>query len=176
MTSTAPHPSALGSAPAQKAEPSDICRNHASSSAATTLVLHPLRSSSMGRACHAGAVDVRLEPWGEEDLALLRALVGDPAMMEHLGGPESPEQVAERQARYVAPRSGSYAVVEAVTGERMGWSGVWPRTWRDEPIGEVGWSVLPGWQRRGVASRAIAALVAMERASGRHRALHAFPS
>ena len=33
--------------------------------------------------------DVRLEPWGEGDLALLRGLVGDPAMMVHLGGPES---------------------------------------------------------------------------------------
>ena len=121
-------------------------------------------------------MDVRLEPWGHADLALLQALVGDPAMMEHLGGPESPEAVAERQARYVAPGSGSYRVVDAATGDGVGWVGVWPRGWRDEPIGEVGWSVLPAWQRRGVASRATAALVAVVRASAEHRVLHAFPS
>jgi RimJ/RimL family protein N-acetyltransferase len=121
-------------------------------------------------------MDVRLEPWARDDLALLQALVGDPAMMEHLGGPESPEEVAERQARYVAPGSGSYRIVDLATGDGVGWVGVWPRRWRDGPIGEVGWSVLPACQGRGVASRATAALVALVRASGEHRVLHAFPS
>jgi hypothetical protein len=32
---------------------------------------------------------VRIVPWGAGDLALLERLVGDPEMMEHLGGPES---------------------------------------------------------------------------------------
>jgi RimJ/RimL family protein N-acetyltransferase len=45
--------------------------------------------------------DVRLEPWSEADLDLLRGLVGDPAMMEHLGGPETEAKVAERHGRYV---------------------------------------------------------------------------
>jgi hypothetical protein len=35
---------------------------------------------------------VRLEPWGEGDLPLLEKLMGDPAMTEHLGGPETPEE------------------------------------------------------------------------------------
>ena len=122
------------------------------------------------------AMDVRLEPWGEDDLPLLQTLVGDPAMMEHLGGAEPPEKVAERQARYVAAGSGSFKVVDAATGADVGWVGVWGRTWRDEPIGEVGWSVLPSAQGRGVATRATAALVAVVRASGAHRALLAFPS
>ena len=43
---------------------------------------------------------VRIEPWGEGDLPLLEALLGDPAMTEHIGGPESHEQLIERQARY----------------------------------------------------------------------------
>lgn len=30
---------------------------------------------------------VRIEPWGEWDLPLLQKCLGDPAMMEHLGGP-----------------------------------------------------------------------------------------
>jgi hypothetical protein len=35
-------------------------------------------------------VTVRIEPWTEDDLPLVQALVGDPVMMEHLGGPEDP--------------------------------------------------------------------------------------
>ena len=37
---------------------------------------------------------VHLEPWGPDDLRLLERLFGDPAMMAHLGGPESPEKIA----------------------------------------------------------------------------------
>ena len=33
---------------------------------------------------------VRIEPWAAGDLPLLEQLLGDPAMMEHLGGPETP--------------------------------------------------------------------------------------
>ncbi len=45
---------------------------------------------------------VAIEPWGEGDLPLLERLLGDPAMMEHLGGPESREKIAARHARYLA--------------------------------------------------------------------------
>jgi hypothetical protein len=45
----------------------------------------------------------RIEPWGDGDLPLLERLLGDPAMMAHLGGPESPERIAERQAEYRQP-------------------------------------------------------------------------
>jgi hypothetical protein len=38
----------------------------------------------------------RIEPWGEGDLPLLERLLADPAMMAHLGGPESREQIAKR--------------------------------------------------------------------------------
>jgi hypothetical protein len=44
-------------------------------------------------------IDVRIEPWDEGDLPLLEQLTGDPAMTEHLGGPEAPEKIAERHAR-----------------------------------------------------------------------------
>lgn len=43
---------------------------------------------------------VRLDPWGLDDLALLERLLGDPVMMEHLSGPESPDKTAERHLRY----------------------------------------------------------------------------
>ena len=43
---------------------------------------------------------VRIEPWEAGDLPLLEQLLGDSAMTEHLGGPESHEQLVERQRRY----------------------------------------------------------------------------
>ena len=46
-------------------------------------------------------MSVGLEPWTEADLPLVQALIGDPVMMEHLGGPEAPEKIVERHGRYV---------------------------------------------------------------------------
>ena len=45
---------------------------------------------------------VHLEVWGAGDFPLLELLMGDPAMTEHLGGPESSEKLVERQQRYEA--------------------------------------------------------------------------
>ena len=45
-------------------------------------------------------MSVRLDPWADGDLPLLRRLLGDPAMTEHLGGPESEQKLVERQAKY----------------------------------------------------------------------------
>ena len=94
---------------------------------------------------------VRIEPWGEGDLPLLEKLTGDPAMMEHLGGPESPEKIAERQARYERADSGMFKIVDVATGEAVGSVGFWPRSWRGEEVNEIGWSVVPAFQGRGIA-------------------------
>ena len=63
---------------------------------------------------------VRIVPWGAGDLALLEQLVGDPAMMEHLGGAESAEKIAERQGRYELADSGMFKIVDEATGEGVG--------------------------------------------------------
>jgi RimJ/RimL family protein N-acetyltransferase len=118
-------------------------------------------------------VSVCLEPWGSGDLPLLTALLGDPAMMEHLGGPESTEQLASRQTRYEVPGSGMYKVID---GEPVGSVGYWPREWRGEEVFEVGWSVLPAAQGRGYASEGMRLLLDMVRADGSRRYVHAFPS
>ena len=96
---------------------------------------------------------MRIEPWGKDDLPLLEALLGDPAMMEHLGGPESPVKIRERQARYEPADSGMFKIVLA-GGEAVGSVGYWPRSWRGDEINEIGWSVLPAFQRRGIARMA----------------------
>jgi RimJ/RimL family protein N-acetyltransferase len=116
---------------------------------------------------------VQLEPWGEDDLALLQALVGDPVMMEHLGGPESPEKIVERQARYVATPGALKIVVDGVGA---GWIGFWEREWRGRRVYEMGWSVLPGFQGRGVAATATRLALEAARASDGPRVVHAFPT
>jgi RimJ/RimL family protein N-acetyltransferase len=119
---------------------------------------------------------VRLEPWGEDGLPLLEQLLGDPAMTEHLGGPESQEKIVERQARYVKAESGLFKIVDQETGEGAGWVGYWDKTWRDQEVYEIGWAVLPAFQGRGIARTATAQAIAAARAEQTRRFVHAFPS
>ena len=120
--------------------------------------------------------EVRLEPWGPADKPLLEQLVGDPAMMEHLGGPESAEKIADRQSRYELPDSGMFRIVDVASGQGVGSVGFWDRDWRDREVYEVGWSVIPAFQGRGIAVAATAHVLALVRADGRHRFVHAFPA
>jgi len=121
-----------------------------------------------------------LEPWGEDDLSLLERLLGDPAMMEHLGGPESAEKIAERQQKYVTLRGESpdkmFKIVEAATGQGVGSVGYWQRELLDEEVYETGWSVLPEFQGRGIATSGTVQAIELARAERRHRHLWAYPS
>ncbi|MFK3982481.1 GNAT family N-acetyltransferase [Micromonospora sp. NPDC050397] len=129
---------------------------------------------------------VRIEPWSEGDLDLLRR-INVPAMKAHLGGTESEEKVLARHRRYVdigGTGSGQMfriVLLPAADGgpaepEAVGSVGYWTRVWQDEPVYEMGWSVLPAYQGRGVAAAAAGAAVSRARAAGVHPHLHAFPS
>jgi RimJ/RimL family protein N-acetyltransferase len=117
-------------------------------------------------------MSVALASWEEGDLPLLQALLGDPAMMEHLGGPESPEKIASRHLRYLR-EPGAYKIV--VDGVSAGWVGYWEHEWRGEPAYEIGWSVLPGFQGRGVATAGTRLALEAARAGDGPRLVHAFP-
>ena len=117
---------------------------------------------------------MRIEPWGAGDHALLEQLVGDPAMMEHLGGAESAEKIAERQGRYEQPGSGMFKIV--ASGEGCGSVGFWEREWRNRTVWEVGWSVIPAFQGRGIAVAATSQVLARARETGDHQFVHAFPA
>ena len=100
-------------------------------------------------------MDIGIRLWSESDLPLLERLLGDPAMTEHLGGPEPPEKIRERHARYC---SDSQAGIEpqfviVIGGEKVaaGWIGYWEREWKGQLVLEMGWSVLPEFQGHGVA-------------------------
>ncbi|HEX6552829.1 MAG TPA: GNAT family N-acetyltransferase [Ktedonobacteraceae bacterium] len=123
---------------------------------------------------------VRLEPWGEGDLALLKKLMGDPEMTRHLGGPESDEQITARHANFLRlTEEGSARVCKIVlqaTSEAVGSVVYWEHPWRGEQIYEIGWEVLPAFQGLGIASAATREAIVMARSDGKHRFLHAFPS
>jgi RimJ/RimL family protein N-acetyltransferase len=119
---------------------------------------------------------VRIEPWGEADLPLLEQALGDPQMMEHLGGPESREKIAERQAGYERLGSGQFKIVDEATGEGVGWVGYWERMWRGDQVYEIGWSVIPAFQGRGIGGSATAQAIAIAKSERKHRFLHAYPS
>jgi RimJ/RimL family protein N-acetyltransferase len=121
---------------------------------------------------------VRLESWDKNDLPLLRRLLGDPVMTEHLGGPESEQKLVERQLRYerLEPAYGRMFKIVDENGEPAGSVGYWEKDWRGEVVYETGWSVLPEHQGRGLASAATRLVVDEARSQQRHRYLHAFPS
>ena len=118
---------------------------------------------------------VRLEAWGPGDHGLLARLVGDPVMMEHLGGPESKAKIAERQARYEQPGSGCFVIV-APDGQRAGWVGFWDSEFNGRSIFEMGWAVEPEHQGQGLARRGCRLAVSLAAADGRHEFAHAFPA
>ncbi len=125
-------------------------------------------------------VAVRIQPWSAIDLPLLEKIMGDPEMTEHLGGPETSEQIAERQNRQErladSGRGRSFKIINEPTGEAVGGVLYWERTWRDEQVYEIGWSVLPPFQGRGIAAAATGLAIAKARSERKHRFLHAFPS
>lgn len=139
--------------------------------------LDALNAESEGRVPDASTVGI--DPWGEDDLRLLENLMGDPAMTEFLGGPESPAKIAERQDRYarLAGLGGGrmFKIVDRASGEPVGSVGYWERTWRGEQVYEIGWSVLPPFQGRGIARAATAQAIARARSERKHRFVHAFP-
>src|SRR5215469_16418422 len=115
---------------------------------------------------------VQLEPWSEGDLALDLQLLGDPEMTRYLGGPESPEQIAKRQARKLGlPDAGAgraFKIVLRATGEAVGSVGYWEHSWHEEAIYEIGWLVLTAFQGRGIASTATAQAIVQARTDGKH--------
>ncbi|GAB3987176.1 GNAT family N-acetyltransferase [Actinoallomurus acanthiterrae] len=124
------------------------------------------------------APEVRIEPWGEGDLDLLRR-INAPEMTEHLGGPETEEQVLRRHRRYLEPGdegSGGMFRVVLPEGAAVGSIGYWEREWRGETVYETGWGILPEFGGRGLATAAGRLVVERARAERRHRFLHAYPS
>ena len=124
--------------------------------------------------------DIALRPWSEGDLPLLERLLGNPQMTEHLGGPESSEQLRRRHLRYLGTagtETGTMFVITVGPEELAAGSvGYWEHEWRGETVWETGWTVLPEFQGRGIATRGTILAVERATAEGRHGSIHAFPA
>ncbi|WP_064199591.1 GNAT family N-acetyltransferase [Brevibacillus brevis] len=122
---------------------------------------------------------VRIQPWADDDLSLLR-LLNAPVMMEQLGGPETEEQLLARHERYVnkdgQQTSKMFSIVLLPDHTPVGSIGYWDRIWQGENVYEVGWSVLPPFQGKGIASAALALLITRIKQERRHKFIHAYPS
>ncbi|QGQ94112.1 N-acetyltransferase [Paenibacillus psychroresistens] len=125
------------------------------------------------------AEKVQIKEWAEENLTLLK-LINAPEMMEHLGGPESEEQIIARHKRYLAiggrGTGRMFSIVLLPGLEVVGSVGYWDSVWQDESVYEIGWSVLPAFQGRGLATAAVAEAIVIASKEHKHSSIHAFPS
>ena len=123
--------------------------------------------------------DVGIRPYADGDLPLLVRLLGDPSMMLHLGGPESPEALGRRHDRYLRDNATARGLFTIVVGPKVtpaGWAGYWESTWRGERVWECGWHVLREQQGCGVGSAGVALMLDDARRRHAHRFVQAFPS
>lgn len=124
--------------------------------------------------------EVTLRPWLEQDLPLLEKLLGDPEMMEHLGGPETLEQILRRHNRYTQlPQDGIDHMFKIAWGpdlQDVGNIGYWKKNWHDGLVYETGWLVLPAYHGQGIATKAAQAVIVHAQREPRYQFMHAFPS
>ena len=110
---------------------------------------------------------VSLEPWRPGDLAVLER-ANTPVMTRFLGGPESPDDLAERHAEYLrlaeTGTGGMYRLL--VDGEPAGYVGWWLEDHDGAPAYEIGCAVEPAWQGQGVATEALGRVVRLAAARG----------
>ncbi|SEC55196.1 GNAT family N-acetyltransferase [Paenibacillus sp. GP183] len=122
---------------------------------------------------------IRIEPWADADLDLLYRL-NVPEMLEHLGGPETEEQILARHKRYMEiggkGTGRMFSIFLLPELEKVGNIGYWERVWQEETMYEMGWGVLPPFQGKGIAAAAAAAAIARAGAEQKIRHIHAYPS
>lgn len=109
----------------------------------------------------------------------------DPAMMAELGGPLPREGIEAKVCRDVETVAADLEWIkmivldedgsEAVAGTVALWSHKEDDGEKAEIISETGWMVLPEFQGRGLAKRAVRELLTLARDDGRWGLVHAFP-
>jgi RimJ/RimL family protein N-acetyltransferase len=114
---------------------------------------------------------VTFESWSEADLGLMRRL-NTVEMTAYVGGPPSDDDVLSRHRDYIKY---GYPVIVLPTGERVGEIGYWDKEWQGRTVWEIGWKVVPEFQRRGIAAAAVKHIFPRVVAEQKHTELHAFP-
>ncbi|KAB1153574.1 GNAT family N-acetyltransferase [Micromonospora sp. AMSO12t] len=100
----------------------------------------------------------------------------DPAVMAELGGPQPRERVPAQLRRDLETvRDGSAWIKMIITGDSAQVAGT-VTLYSHGGVSEIGWMVVPEFQGRGLAGRAVRAVLALARADGRWGLVHAFPA
>jgi RimJ/RimL family protein N-acetyltransferase len=121
---------------------------------------------------------MRLVPYSDEHLALSLAIECDPETMKYLGGARPREAVIEVHKRRVAIAAAGalYFVIVPDQSERPAGSiGIWESDHEGEKIHEMGWTILPEFQGRGLATEAGRLIMERARAQPSISAVYAFP-
>jgi RimJ/RimL family protein N-acetyltransferase len=123
---------------------------------------------------------VELQVYTDADMALTEEIECDPEMMRELGGPLDEEKVPElHRKRLAGIASGDtwwFKIVPDPPGPAAGTIGIWETGPSGNEIHEIGWMVLPGFQGRGIASRALDMILSRARSDPRYEKVHAFPA
>jgi len=123
---------------------------------------------------------IELRSWTDGDLPMLDRTVGEPALMTHLGGPESEEKIRDRHRRYLGmgdpDRGTMFVILLGPAKTPVGTHGYWKVELGGVTAWETGWFVLVPYQGRGIATRATLEVVERARADAPDRQIHAFPA
>jgi RimJ/RimL family protein N-acetyltransferase len=123
---------------------------------------------------------LQLRDYSSDDKWLSEALECDPEVMKDLGGitpPEKIDAVHERRLRLLAnPDVWCLVVLLEPKLNPIGTIGVWPSECEGEKIFEMGWMILPKFQKRGYASEAGRLILARAAETGKFSEIVAFPA
>jgi RimJ/RimL family protein N-acetyltransferase len=105
----------------------------------------------------------------------------DPAMMAELGGPMPRAGIEAKVQRDVEMAGSDTEWIRMIIPDETapdvvaGTVALWSHEEGGERISEIGWMVLPEFQGRGLAKRAVRTLLEQAREDGRWGVVHAFP-
>ena len=119
-------------------------------------------------------MDIALLAWDENGLAVLQAL-NTPEGKLHLGGPESPDKLADRHRRYLgySPPGETECFMVAMGPDLVGSVVYWQG---EDDAYEVGWEIAPAWQGRGIGARAVTLMLHRLAPLRRHDYAFAYPT
>ncbi|MBE5091947.1 GNAT family N-acetyltransferase [Bacillus thuringiensis] len=121
--------------------------------------------------------EIQINIWKDKDIDLLDK-INAPEMMEHLGGPETKEEILKRHKRYLelGDKGKMFSITRSPDFEAVGSVGYWQTTWNDRSVYEIGWSVLPQFQGEGIATLAVKLAIDEAIREKKYKYIHAFPS
>jgi RimJ/RimL family protein N-acetyltransferase len=124
---------------------------------------------------------VEIRPYSEGDQWILQRTLGNPNETKHLGGSESEIKLQKRHKKYLAlskdPQTGYMFVIKIGTKKTpAGTVGYWERDWDEQKVWEVGWSVMPEYQRQGIATAVTRLLIDFLTKLRSHRYVFIYPS